>query len=67
MRNSTDHNPLENNQELKTTKKDGQSSHGYGIKSIQYVTDKYNGILRNEYQDGLFISVATLCQKPFDT
>ncbi|KRL63118.1 sensor histidine kinase [Lactobacillus psittaci] len=37
-----------------TTKKDRRNPHGYGLKSISYVTKKYNGTLRVQEKDNWF-------------
>lgn len=52
--NPTLFNPIDEEGELKTTKKD-KGNHGFGMKSIKAVVKKYNGILNYEYDDGEFI------------
>ena len=47
-------NPIDEDGKLKTTKKD-KENHGFGMKSIEAVVEKYNGILHYEYNDGKFI------------
>ncbi len=39
--------------DLKTTKSDDRY-HGYGLKSIDLVVEKYNGTVKRSYQNGLF-------------
>lgn len=36
-----------------TTKKDAQA-HGFGIKSVQYIVEKYGGVVRTEVHDNVF-------------
>ncbi len=43
VENSAPENTLENNKQFVTTKRDN-TMHGYGIKSIKSITEKYNGI-----------------------
>lgn len=52
--NPTVFNPIDEDGKLKTSKEDKQK-HGFGIKSIKSVVDKYNGILSYEYNKGKFI------------
>jgi two-component system sensor histidine kinase AgrC len=47
-------NPIGEDGKLRTTKKD-KENHGFGIKSIKQVVEKYDGMLNYEYQDGQFI------------
>ncbi|NLW40963.1 MAG: GHKL domain-containing protein [Tissierellia bacterium] len=47
-------NPIGEDGKLKTTKKD-KENHGFGMKSIEAVVEKYKGILHYEYNDGKFI------------
>lgn len=47
-------NPIGEDGQLRTTKKD-KENHGFGIKSIEQVVEKYDGMLNYEYQDGQFI------------
>ena len=67
VENTVDCNPFENNQSLISTKADMSMRHGLGLKNIRDIADKYNGFLRNEYKDGFFISVVSLCYEPLDT
>lgn len=67
VENTVDHDPFENNSSLSSTKTDTSTQHGLGIKYIRDITDKYSGLLRNEYKDGLFISVASFCYETLDT
>ena len=47
-------NPIDEEGKLKTTKKD-RENHGFGMKGIKSVVEKYNGILNYEYSKGEFI------------
>lgn len=47
-------NPIDEDGKLRTTKKD-KENHGFGIKSIESVVEKYNGMLSYEYVNGKFI------------
>lgn len=40
---------------LMLTTKDDEENHGFGLKSIRYVTEKYGGILNAEIRDQIFI------------
>lgn len=42
-------------------KKDCYKDHGYGMKSIQYVVDKYNGYMTYKYEDGIFYNSILFC------
>ncbi len=52
--NPTPFNPIDEEGLLKTTKED-KEKHGFGIKSMDSVVEKYNGILNYEYDRGEFI------------
>ncbi|HSH34949.1 GHKL domain-containing protein, partial [Schnuerera sp.] len=52
--NPTLFNPIDEEGKLETTKKDSKN-HGFGIKSIKGVVEKYDGILNYEYNEGKFI------------
>lgn len=47
--------------ELVSRKERQGKSHGFGIKNIRDVTEKYNGHLTSKYADGVFTSTALLC------
>lgn len=47
-------NPIGEEGKLKTTKKD-KENHGFGMKSIESIVEKYNGILNYEYYEEKFI------------
>lgn len=66
VENTVDHDPFENNHSLSSTKTDASMQHGLGLKNIRDIANKYNGFLRNEYKDGFFISVVSLCVDSFD-
>lgn len=61
VENTVEHNPFEHNRTLASTKTDPSAQHGLGLKNIRDIADKYSGFLRNEYKDGFFISVVSLC------
>lgn len=65
--NTVNENPFDSSHELKSTKAGPLVPHGFGLKSIQEIAERYNGAVRNEFQDGVFISTVSLCQRPFDT
>lgn len=67
VENTVDHDPFENNRSLSSTKTDTSMQHGLGLKNIRDIANKYNGFLRNEYKDGFFISVVSLCYEPWNT
>ena len=61
--NITMENPYEqSNEDLKTTKKD-RHSHGYGIKSITAIAEKYGGTARFTQSNNTFISYITMLNK----
>lgn len=63
VKNTTLGNPLENNENLHTTKTDKSRQHGIGLRSIRNAAERYEGTLENTYQNGFFIStVSLLCQ-----
>ncbi|WP_236915399.1 GHKL domain-containing protein [Clostridium sp. Cult2] len=47
-------NPIDEEGRLNTIKED-KENHGFGMKSIKSVVEKYNGILNYEYHEGKFI------------
>lgn len=55
MSNSTDGDVLEQNPTLRTTKKD-KTKHGFGVKTIQEITDKHRGMYSFNCQKNEFIS-----------
>ncbi len=61
--NITMENPCEqSNEDLKTTKRD-RHSHGYGIKSITAIAEKYGGTARFTQSNNTFISYITMLNK----
>ena len=60
VENSCKDNPFNKKHELKTTKDNSNGMHGLGVKNIRETTEKYGGKLKNEYNDGVFTSVAML-------
>lgn len=67
VENTVEHDPFQNNSSLASTKKDVSTQHGLGLKNIGDIANKYSGFLRNEFRDGRFISVVSLCYEPLDT
>lgn len=55
MKNSVQNSVIENNPEFETTKKN-KNVHGYGIKSVKSIVEKYNGMMELFEQDGFFIA-----------
>ncbi len=53
MMNSIDESVLENNKELSTTKED-KEKHGFGVKSIKLLVEKYDGIIQYFEENGYF-------------
>lgn len=53
MKNSIDQSVLEQNPELVSTKT--ESGHGYGIRQMQTITEKYNGTMELDEEAGMFI------------
>ncbi|NDO18778.1 GHKL domain-containing protein [Lachnospiraceae bacterium MD329] len=53
MMNSIDESVLENNKELSTTKED-KEKHGFGVKSIKLIVEKYDGIIQYFEENGYF-------------
>lgn len=54
MKNSVQGSVIETNPEFKTTKKN-KNIHGYGIRSVKGIVEKYNGMMELFEQDGFFI------------
>lgn len=59
VQNSFNGEIIHNNGRLFTTKTE-EGNHGIGIKSIRDMADKYNGNLRNSWEDNVFTSVLIL-------
>ncbi len=55
MKNSVQNSVIETNPEFKTTKRN-KKVHGYGIKSVKSIVEKYNGMMELFEQDGFFIA-----------
>ncbi len=62
VENTAPENALENNKQLATTK-DDTSRHGYGIKSIKSIAEKYNGMVNFSQVDDRFRSILVLSIK----
>lgn len=58
--NSAKGNPFNEKHELESTKADQNGMHGFGVKNIRRTVERYGGTLKNEYNDGCFISTAML-------
>lgn len=54
LKNSIKKSVLESNPVLKTTKVQ-KKIHGYGLKSVRYIVNKYNGMIEIYEKNGLFI------------
>lgn len=52
LKNSAKSNPFENSEQLKTTK-ENKMTHGFGLKSINKTVNKYNGIIKQSYDNEL--------------
>lgn len=59
VENTAAENALENNKRLSTTKKD-TAKHGYGVKSIKSIVEKYNGIVSFSQAGDRFRSTVVL-------
>ena len=65
--NSVESDPFEGNENLNTTKKDPCHLHGYGIQNIRDTAAKYDGELKNAFQNGKFVSTVYLfCEHTHD-
>ena len=60
VENSCKETPFNHEHKLVTTKDNANGMHGLGVKNIRETTEKYGGKLKNEYNDGVFTSVAML-------
>lgn len=56
--NATNENPFNSKHKLVSTKSNKDGLHGFGIKNISRAVSAYGGILKNDYKDGQFISIA---------
>ena len=56
-------NPFLKNRNLVTTKTTSEIAHGFGLKNIQDIAEKYNGSLKSEYADGCFFSTVLICSR----
>lgn len=55
VKNSIAESVLLNNPDLKTDKQN-KSEHGFGIKSIKQIADKYDGSIEFNEENGVFIA-----------
>lgn len=58
--NTCSGNPFNRNNKLISSKTDSIGLHGYGIKNITKTAEKYGGMVKNNYDDGVFVSVVML-------
>ena len=68
VENSFVREPKRDGREMKTTKTE-EGLHGWGLKSAQAAAQKYDGMVRTSWENGVFRAVATLSfcgQKPAD-
>ena len=54
LKNTIDKSVLDANSELRTTKKE-KAYHGFGVKNIKRIIDKYNGFIDYYEEDGYFV------------
>lgn len=59
VENTAPENTLENNKQLATTK-DDTSRHGYGVKSIKSIAEKYNGMVNFSQVEDRFRSTVVI-------
>lgn len=55
--------PVEQDGHLVTSKTD-KGAHGWGLRSVRAVADRYDGVVRTSHADGVFTCVVTLCFDP---
>lgn len=67
VKNTVAENPLLKNPELVSTKMDSDHLHGWGIKNIRDTVERNNGFLLHEFENGYFVSSASLCFRLLDT
>lgn len=60
VKNTVRENPFNNERELATTKSNRDGLHGFGIRIIRDTAEKYNGTLKNSFEDGYFVSSVML-------
>lgn len=58
--NTVEEDPFLHNAELRTTKDNSDRLHGLGLQNIRETAEKYQGILKNSYLNGKFISTVLL-------
>ena len=58
--NTTADDPFIDNPALKTTKRNDQGIHGFGINSIKETAARYSGVVNNSYKYGVFTSLVML-------
>ena len=63
VENGYGHPPVEENGNLRTSKAD-KSLHGWGLKSVQAVAERYDGTVTVDSQAGVFQAVVTLSFQP---
>lgn len=67
VKNTVAHDPFENSAVLQSTKQKGKKRRGLGLENIRGIVEKYKGFVRNEYENGRFVSSASLCSQPINT
>lgn len=67
VKNTAAENPLLKNPELASTKMNSDHLHGWGIKNIRDTVERNNGFLLHEFENGYFVSSASLCFRLLDT
>ena len=62
VRNSIKNSVISNNQNFITTKKN-KSGHGYGMKTIKFITEKYSGTTDFYEEGNIFVAHIVIYQK----
>ena len=63
VENSYGKEPVQKEGRLQTAKTE-KDFHGWGLKSVQTVAERYDGTVSTAYQDGIFKAVVTLSFQP---
>lgn len=61
VENTVVSNPFAHNPHLRSTKPPSAQLHGYGLRNMESIAQKYEGSVRSEYKNGRFVSVVSLC------
>jgi sensor histidine kinase regulating citrate/malate metabolism len=59
MSNTIEKSVLRHNPKMRTIKED-KTNHGYGMKKIKKIVEKYNGLMKCDEKDNMFIVKAML-------